>query len=74
MSNIRSRRVMKVADGPKDAGHRGSGEIKRVHIKRRSVRLPNGTGRIACGWLDRCVLSRLTNNCDQTKPTDNLTS
>jgi hypothetical protein len=30
-------------------------------------------GRIACGWLNYCVLSRLTNNYDYTKSTDKFT-
>ena len=31
-----------------------------------NIRVTEGIGRIACGWLNRCVLCRLTNNYDQT--------
>jgi len=27
-----------------------------------NIRVTEGIGRITCGWLDDCVLSRLTNN------------
>jgi len=30
-----------------------------------NVRVTERIGRIACGWLNYCVLSRLRNNCDQ---------
>jgi hypothetical protein len=31
-----------------------------------NIRVTDGIGRIACGWLNYCVLSRLRNNYDYT--------